>query len=125
MNSNINLRFVSPFGNKRLLLAFGAIAVLSAGFTGWVSAGILQRNFAKLTNPFDERTTSGVARCAFGSAAGFLLVFIPAIIAGESGASLPLPITILAASTILGGFVASRPRDSPAEDLSPDDYRAR
>lgn len=117
MHSRVNSRFVSPFGNKQLLLVFGGTAVLSAGFTGCVSACLSQWKRTNLTNPLDGRTTTIYVRCAIGCAVGFILGFFPAIIAAKSVASfpIPLPISFLAATTLLGGFIASKHRESPAE----------
>ncbi len=121
MHNRLNSRFVSPFGNKQLLAVFGGIAALSAGFTGWGTACLFGRMHTNLSNPLDSRTTAIYVRCAFGCAAGFFLGFFPAVIVGKSMAPVPilLPVSILAASTLLGGFVVSRHRGNPTES-SPD-----
>ena len=107
MHSRLNSRFVSPFGNKLLLLIFGGISALSAGLSGWETACSFQRKISNLTN-LNARTTAIYVRCIFGCATGFFLGFFPAIIVGKNAVAgpTPLPFAILAASTLLGGFVA-------------------
>lgn len=109
MHSRLNPITVSPFGNKRLLLAFGGMSALSAGFSGWVTACLLNQKNSVQTK-LNAPTTAFYVRCIFGSAAGFFFGFFPALIVSKgavSGSPL-LSLAILVASTLLGGFVGSR-----------------